>query len=268
MKRFFAFNGTISGSTFLLRILFSIVLSIPFIIILTAMLSSIVFSYMDIDFANANGMSMAESNTIGEEAGLKIAEEMMEIGPMAWFSQNISIIWIIAAVISLIPLIWFSLATYYKRISAIFYLNRVKAFFAFIAAEATLDIIGLTYGDNSVYWICALISFAIFAFLLFSNGYFKNIIKNLEKNNLRIMADLLVSAREENYPIYGQERINLECSGLKALNNGSGITIDAANTSLERFTLAREICEKYNFNEGARFMNNYVEVYKLYIKNI
>jgi len=170
MKRFFAFNGTISGSTFILRTLFSIVLSIPFIIIISAMLSSIVFSYMDIDFANADGMSMAESNAIGEKAGLKIAEEMMEIGPMAWFSQNISIIWVIATVISLIPVIWFSLATYYKRVSAIFYSNRVKAFFAFIAAEATLDIVGLRSGNTSVYWICLLIGIGIYAYLLFSNS--------------------------------------------------------------------------------------------------
>jgi uncharacterized membrane protein YhaH (DUF805 family) len=170
MKRFFAFNGTISGSTFILRTLFSIVLSIPFIVITIAMFSSIVFNYMDIDFANANGMSMAESNTIGEEAGLKIAEEMMEIGPMAWFSQNISIIWVFVIILSLIPVLWFSLATYYKRVSSLFYSNRVVAFFAFIAAEATLDIVGLTSGNNSVYWICALIGLAIYAYLLFSNS--------------------------------------------------------------------------------------------------
>ena len=170
MKRFFTFNGTISGSTFILRSLFTIVLSIPFIVIVFAMLGTIVFSYMDIDLAAADGMSMAESNAIGEDAGLKIAEEMMEIGPMAWFSQNISIIWVFVIILSLIPVLWFSLATYYKRVSALFYSNRVKAFFAFIAAEATLDIVGLTSGNNSVYWICLLIGIAIYAYLLFSNS--------------------------------------------------------------------------------------------------
>ena len=78
------------------------------------------------DFSNAYGMSMAESNAIGEEAGRKIAEEMMEIGPMEWLSENISAIWIISIVLSLIPVIWFSLATYYKRVSALFHSNRVK----------------------------------------------------------------------------------------------------------------------------------------------
>ena len=72
MKRFFSFNATISGSTFILRSLFTIVLSIPFIVIVFAMLFSIVFSYMDIDIASAEGMSMAESNALGEKAGLKI----------------------------------------------------------------------------------------------------------------------------------------------------------------------------------------------------
>ena len=37
-------------------------------------------------------------------------------------------------------------------------------------AEVTLDVIGLTYGNNTVYWICALISLGIFGFLLFKDS--------------------------------------------------------------------------------------------------
>ena len=170
MRRFFTFNGTINGSTFILRGLFTIVLSIPFLVIIIAMFTSIVIGYMDIDLASADGMSMAEQNEIGEEAGLKIAEEVMEIGPMAWFSQNISGFWVIAVILSLIPVMWFGLATYYKRVSALFYSNRVKAFIAFFIAELTLDVVGLTSGNNTIYWICALISLGIFAYLLFSNS--------------------------------------------------------------------------------------------------
>ena len=170
MKRFFTFSGTISGSSFILRSLFTIVLSIPFVVIVFAMLGTIVFSYMDIDLASADGMSMAESNAIGEKAGVKIAEEMMEIGPMAWFSQNVSGFWVIAAILSLIPVMWFGLATYYKRVSALFYSNRVKAFIAFFMAELTLDIVSLTSGNNTIYWICAVISLGIFAYLLFNNS--------------------------------------------------------------------------------------------------
>lgn len=170
MKRFFTFSGTISGSSFILRSLFTIVLSIPFGVIVFAMLFTIVFSYMDIDLASVNGMSMAESNAIGEKAGVKIAEEMMELGPMEWFSQNVSGFWVIAAILSLIPVMWFGLATYYKRVSALFYSNRVKAFVAFLIAELTLDIVGLSSGNNTIYWICAVIGLGIFAYLLFTNS--------------------------------------------------------------------------------------------------
>ena len=76
----------------------------------------------------------------------------------------------IAIVISLIPVIWFSLATYYKRVSALFYSNRVKAFIGFMIADATLDIVGLTSDNNVVYWICILLATGIFAYLVFSNS--------------------------------------------------------------------------------------------------
>ena len=170
MKRFFSFNGTISGSSFILRSLFSIVLSIPFFVLFFALMFSIIFSYMDIDFASAEGMSMAESNALGEKAGLKIAEDFMQMGAAEWFSQNISFFWIIAIIISLIPVMWFALATYYKRVSALFYSYRVKAFIGFLVAEATLDIVGLTSGNSAVFWICALVGLGIFGYLLFSNS--------------------------------------------------------------------------------------------------
>jgi len=87
---------------------------------------------MNIDLASLEGISMAESNTIGEEAGLKIAEEMMEMGAIEWLYQNISFIWMIVLIITLGIFLWFSLSSYYKRISAIFFSNRVKMFVGFI----------------------------------------------------------------------------------------------------------------------------------------
>ena len=113
---------------------------------------------------------MAESNALGEKAGLKIAEDLMQMGTAEWLSQNISIFWIIAIIISLIPVIWFGLATYYKRVSALFYSNRIKAFIAFFIAEATLDIIALSSGNNTSFWVCILIGLGIFGYLLFSNS--------------------------------------------------------------------------------------------------
>ena len=170
MKRFFTFNGTINGSTFILRSLFSIILSIPFIVIVIVMQTTIFLGYMDIDLASADGMSMEETNKITEDAMIKIQEEMKEIGPMAWFSQNISRFWIIATILSLIPVIWFGLATYYKRVSALFYSNRVKAFIAFFIAEATLDIVAVTSGNKTIFWICVLIGLGIFGYLLFTDS--------------------------------------------------------------------------------------------------
>ena len=113
---------------------------------------------------------MAESNALGEKAGLKIAEDFMQLGAAEWFSQNISAFWIIATILSLIPVMWFGLATYYKRVSALFYSNRVKAFIAFFIAELTLDIVGLSSGNDTVYWICALIGLGIFGYLLFTDS--------------------------------------------------------------------------------------------------
>ena len=52
----------------------------------------------------------------------------------------------------------------------LFYSNRVKVFFAFIAVEITLDIVGLSSGNDTIYWICSLIGLAIFGYLIFSNS--------------------------------------------------------------------------------------------------
>ena len=150
------------------------------------MVITIVLSYVDIDLASAEGMGMAEQNAIGENAGLKIAEEVMEIGLMAWFSQNISAFWIIATILSLIPVIWFALATYYKRVSALFYSSRVKAFFAFIAAKvvanpftltiliiySTIEILGYNTGINPIFHYLTITSITTYAYFLFSNSSF------------------------------------------------------------------------------------------------
>ena len=132
MERFFSFNGTISGSSYILRMLMSLLLFFIFLLLALTCFSGIIFSYMNIDLASLEGISMAESNTIGEEAGLKIAEEMMEMGVIEWLYQNISFIWMIVLIITLGIFLWFSLSSYYKRISAIFFSNRVKMFVGFI----------------------------------------------------------------------------------------------------------------------------------------
>ena len=130
---------------------------------------------------------MAESNAIGEEAGRKIAEEMMEIGPMAWLSENISAIWIITILLSLIPVIWFYLATYYKRVSAL-YVNKILVFSVLVFLLLALDVIGIFSNNSSVPLICFFIDLGIFAYLVFSDNLVdrvvKKIKKELKKNNL------------------------------------------------------------------------------------
>ncbi len=170
MKKFFEFRGTINGSSFILRLLFTIVLSFPFLILCIAWGSTLIFNYVDIDFGSAGSMSITESNEVGEKAGEKIAQEIYEIGPSKWFSQNLSFGWIASLIFSLVPLIWFGLATYYKRVSALFYSNRVKAFFLFILAETILDMISLNSNNSFVYWICTIIGFVIFFYFVLKNS--------------------------------------------------------------------------------------------------
>ena len=55
MKKFFQFSGTINGTTYLLRMLFSIVLSIPALIIIFAFFGVFAIEYAEIDMQNPEG---------------------------------------------------------------------------------------------------------------------------------------------------------------------------------------------------------------------
>ena len=52
MKKFFQFSESINGTTYFLRCLFSIVLSIPFIIIIIAFMGVFAVEYAEIDLEN------------------------------------------------------------------------------------------------------------------------------------------------------------------------------------------------------------------------
>ena len=108
MKKFFQFSGTISGTTLFLRILFTILLSIPGIIIVISFFTNYIISEGIIDMNNPESFDQAAF------------QESIEENPEEFFSNiynSISSNWIIALVISFIPAIWFSLASYYKRVS-------------------------------------------------------------------------------------------------------------------------------------------------------
>ena len=110
MLKFFQFSGTISGTTLFLRVLFTILLSIPAMIIFFSFIADYLTSSGLIDMNNPNFDQSAFQESIEENP-----EEFMDA-----MLSSITSNWIIALTLSYIPAIWFSLASYYKRISALF----------------------------------------------------------------------------------------------------------------------------------------------------
>jgi len=101
MKKFFQFSGTINGTTYLLRMLFSIVLSIPALIIIFAFFGVFAIEYAEIDMQNPEGFDQ------------QAFEEKIESNPDEFFEalkSSITPFWIISIIISLIPVVvWFSI---------------------------------------------------------------------------------------------------------------------------------------------------------------
>ena len=167
MKKFFSFAGTISGTTFFLRTLFTIVLSIPLIIPLISNWTSYFTFLGNFDISDPSLENQMAIQAFGDELAQKIADN-----PEFYlndFLNSFTFGWILLFVLSLIPAIWFGLATYYKRISSIFHSNRIKMFFFLVIVEITLDIFALYFGGIS-FWICYFISLIIFLFLVIYNS--------------------------------------------------------------------------------------------------
>jgi hypothetical protein len=102
MKKFFQFSGTINGTTYFLRILFSIVLSIPALIITFAFFGVFAIEYAEIDMQNPEGFDQ------------QAFEEKIESNPdefLEALKSSFTPFWIISIIISLIPVIWFGLAS-------------------------------------------------------------------------------------------------------------------------------------------------------------
>lgn len=140
MKKFFQFSGTINGTTYFLRILFSIVLSIPALIIIFAFFGVFAIEYAEIDMQNPEGFDQ------------QAFEEKIESNPdefLEALKTSFTPFWIISIIISLIPVIWFGLASYYKRVSALFYDKRLNVFIGLLAFEILADIMVIKF-DN---WI-------------------------------------------------------------------------------------------------------------------
>jgi H+/gluconate symporter-like permease len=160
MKKYFQFNGTINGTTYFLRSLFSIVLSIPTLIIVFAFFGMFAIEYAEIDMQNPESFDQQAF----EQKIQDNPEEFMEN-----LKSSFTPFWIISILISLIPVMWFGLATYYKRVSALFYENRLNVFFGLLIFEITAYIIVFKFDNwlNTVFLIGLIL---VFLFMLIKDS--------------------------------------------------------------------------------------------------
>ena len=168
MKKYFQFSGTINGTTYLLRLLFTMLMSIPLLIISMMGLGTAVFGYLGYDLEEAATFGPQEQQEMGEKLGMAMVENPSEV--MSGLISNISAGIIIAFIVFLIPVIWFYWATCYKRISALFPSTAFKVFIGFIVIEAILDILPIAVGGSTITAFSAIVGLGIFIFLLSKNS--------------------------------------------------------------------------------------------------
>ena len=168
MKKFFQFSGTINGTTYLLRLLFTILMSIPLFFISLYGASLAVLGYLGYSMEDAATFGPQEQQEMGEKLGMAMVENPTEV--MSGLISNISGGIIIAFIVFLIPVVWFYWATCYKRISALFPSTAFKVFIGFIVIEAVLDILPIAIGGPTVTAFSAIVGLGIFIFLLSKNS--------------------------------------------------------------------------------------------------
>ena len=168
MKKFFQFSGTINGTTYLLRLLFTILMSIPLLVISMMGLGTAVFGYLGYDLEEAATFGPQEQQEMGEKLGMAMVENPSEV--MSGLISNISAGIIIAFIVFLIPVVWFYWATCYKRISALFPSTAFKVFIGFVLIEAVLDILPIAVGGSTMTAFSAIVGLGIFIFLLSKNS--------------------------------------------------------------------------------------------------
>jgi uncharacterized membrane protein YhaH (DUF805 family) len=168
MKKYFQFSGTINGTTYLLRLLFTMLMSIPLLVISIMGLGTAVFGYLGYDLEEAATFGPQEQQEMGEKLGMAMVENPSEV--MSGLISNISGGIIIAFIVFLIPVVWFYWATCYKRISALFPSTAFKVFIGFIVIEAILDILPIALGGSTMTAFSAIVGLGIFIFLLSKNS--------------------------------------------------------------------------------------------------
>ena len=168
MKKFFQFSGTINGTTYLLRLLFTILMSIPLFFISLYGASLAVFGYLGYSMEDAATFGPQEQQEMGEKLGMAMVENPNEV--MTGLISNVSGGVFIAFIVFLIPVVWVYWATCYKRISALFPSTAFKVFIGFIVIEAVLDILPIAIGGSTVTAFSAIVGLGIFIFLLSKNS--------------------------------------------------------------------------------------------------
>ena len=171
MKKYFSFSGTISGTTLLLRTLFTAVLSIPIIIALISKWTSYFVSLGNFDLSDPALENQMAIQAFGDELAQKIANN-----PEFYlndFLNSFTFGWVLIFVLSVIPAIWFGLATYYKRVSALFFDQRKQVFLALVLFDIVSDYIVLS-SSGVITTIVSSIGILIFIFLVFYNSKFEN----------------------------------------------------------------------------------------------
>ena len=160
MLKFFQFSGTISGTTYFLRVLFSIILSLPGSFIYQGYIINYLMDNEIIDFDQSDIL-----------ANITILFEQIEQNT-ANIHASFTFEMITILFLAFLPSIWFNLASVYKRISSLFYENR-KNIFAFyfgyelIVDSTSLEILPLLK-SFTIYF--SIISLLIFLFLIFKNS--------------------------------------------------------------------------------------------------
>jgi uncharacterized membrane protein YhaH (DUF805 family) len=172
LKKFFDFNGTINGTTFFLRNLFVVVLLIP-CFILTLFFSGIVGMEL-LDSAGIDIQEIQESGTFDQKELEAQMEEGFKDNPeeiLNIFKNAFTPFWIISFIISIIPVVWFSLSTYFKRITALFSKNSIYIFFGLIVTDVILDyLIFKNFLSGMTFKISLLLSLIIFMILIIKDS--------------------------------------------------------------------------------------------------
>tara|TARA_B100001059_G_scaffold16067_1_gene13142 strand:- start:211 stop:756 length:546 start_codon:yes stop_codon:yes gene_type:complete len=172
LKKFFDFNGTINGTSFLLRNLFVVVFLIPYFILLVFFGGIVGMELMD--SAGIDIQEIQESGTFDQKELEAQMEEGFKDNPeeiLNIFKNAFTPFWIISFIISIIPVVWFSLSTYFKRITALFSKNSIYIFFGLIVTDVILDyLIFKNFLSGMTFKISLLLSLIIFMILIIKDS--------------------------------------------------------------------------------------------------